>query len=266
MTNNIITLFCLVEGETTSNAFSVKISSDNTVHDLKKLIKTEKIPEFDDVAPDKLTLWRVVIPSTDSIPLELIPEKKRLLPTDDISDVFADQPPKKTINIIVERPPPALKRDREGDEGSSSKKLRLGTDMLLDAIEAAGLSEKAVVNGRSALSRLDNNERVSVLKYLGRSISDDNTFNSLPRTALRLQGANIKDMDTISSPPLSRLPVVFTKDLYVRPAFEDLYGAILRNFKNNGPDDPELEEHVVVTGTSGIGKSAFLRAITTTLL
>ncbi|KAF9276326.1 hypothetical protein BGZ74_003687 [Mortierella antarctica] len=127
--------------------------------------------------------------------------------------------------------------------------MRLGTDMLLDAIGAAGLSEKAVVNGRSALSRLDNNERVSVLKYLGRSISDDDAFNSLPSTALRLQGANIKDMDTISAPPHSRLPIVNTKDLYVRQAFEDLYGAILRNFKNNGPDDPELEEHVVVSDT-----------------
>ncbi|KAF9315613.1 hypothetical protein BG006_003723, partial [Podila minutissima] len=99
-------LFCLVKGEDTSHAFPIKIRLKKTVAHLKERIKTKKKPEFDDIAADKLTLWRVVIPSTDSIPFELIPEKKKLRPTEDISVVFADQPPKETINVIVERPPP----------------------------------------------------------------------------------------------------------------------------------------------------------------
>src|SRR6202012_5301589 len=62
MTDIRMSLFCLVDEEATSNAFSVKISSDNTVDDLKNLIKAKKTPRFDDVAADELTLWRVSVP------------------------------------------------------------------------------------------------------------------------------------------------------------------------------------------------------------
>ncbi|KAI8344982.1 hypothetical protein B0O80DRAFT_476327, partial [Mortierella sp. GBAus27b] len=40
MTDNPLTLFCLVDGETTS--FPVEIESTRTVGDLKKLIKAEQ--------------------------------------------------------------------------------------------------------------------------------------------------------------------------------------------------------------------------------
>jgi hypothetical protein len=39
MTNNKLTLFCLVDGETTSDAFSVEIDSTKTVDHLKDPIK-----------------------------------------------------------------------------------------------------------------------------------------------------------------------------------------------------------------------------------
>ncbi|KAG9062146.1 hypothetical protein KI688_006478 [Linnemannia hyalina] len=48
MTNNLLNLFCLVDGEGTSNEFSVTIPSTDTVDDLKNLIKDKKIPRFDD--------------------------------------------------------------------------------------------------------------------------------------------------------------------------------------------------------------------------
>jgi len=110
MTEVRLNLFCLVDGEPQSNVFSVKPSAAATVDDLKKLIKTEKSPEFDDIAADKLTLWSVSIPVTgDDIPIQLDQvtdtDKKKLDPTDDIADVFPDKPPKKTIHIIVQRPP-----------------------------------------------------------------------------------------------------------------------------------------------------------------
>ncbi|KAF9280190.1 hypothetical protein BGZ74_002658, partial [Mortierella antarctica] len=35
----------------------------DTVDDLKKLIKTERSPDFDDVVANKLTLWRLTIPA-----------------------------------------------------------------------------------------------------------------------------------------------------------------------------------------------------------
>ncbi|KAF9430400.1 hypothetical protein BGZ94_007051 [Podila epigama] len=48
MTDNRLTLFCLVDGETTSNAFSVEIDPIKSVEHLKNLIKAKKAPRFDD--------------------------------------------------------------------------------------------------------------------------------------------------------------------------------------------------------------------------
>ncbi|KAG0059739.1 hypothetical protein BGZ89_000156 [Linnemannia elongata] len=113
MTNNPLTLFCLVDGEGTSNAFSVKIASTDTVDDLKEHIKTKKSPEFDDIAADKLTLWSVSIPDDDDddeIPIVLDnvnnKDKKKLRATRGLLEVFLDKPPKNTIHVIVQRPPP----------------------------------------------------------------------------------------------------------------------------------------------------------------
>ena len=57
-----ITLFCLVKGNTTANAFSVKISRDEPISELKDAIKAKKAPEFDNFPADKLKLWKVEIP------------------------------------------------------------------------------------------------------------------------------------------------------------------------------------------------------------
>ncbi|KAG0060879.1 hypothetical protein BGZ89_011907, partial [Linnemannia elongata] len=112
MENNPLALFCLVDGEATSHAFSVKIPSTDTVDDLKDHIKTKKSPEFDDVAADKLTLWRVSIPDDedhDDIPVVLdnviIKDQKKLRATRELSDVWKDKPPKGTIHVIIRRPP-----------------------------------------------------------------------------------------------------------------------------------------------------------------
>ncbi|KAF9536754.1 hypothetical protein EC957_009801 [Mortierella hygrophila] len=112
MTNNPLTLFCLVDGEPQSNVFSVKAAPADTIDDLKKLIKAQKANQFSDVDADQLTLWRVAIPIIrdkseipcvfNNIPKE---EKEKLHPADDLSDVFDEKPAKKTIHIIVQRPP-----------------------------------------------------------------------------------------------------------------------------------------------------------------
>lgn len=113
MTDNRLNLFCLVDGETTSKVFPVETESTKAIDDLKKLIKTGKAPRFGDVAADEFTLWRVSVP--------VVPEKKHspavlieiespteLGPTDDISDVFEEKPPKKTIHLTAQRPPPGI--------------------------------------------------------------------------------------------------------------------------------------------------------------
>ncbi|KAF9306730.1 hypothetical protein BG003_000948, partial [Podila horticola] len=98
-----LTLFCLVDGETTSKAFPVDISSTSTIGHLKKLIKAEKAPRFDDVAADELTLWQVSIPTSDYdddeevlVALDKLNEKKKLSPATLISRLFVDCPPEET--------------------------------------------------------------------------------------------------------------------------------------------------------------------------
>ncbi|KAF9921074.1 hypothetical protein BGZ67_000782, partial [Mortierella alpina] len=90
MTDIHLTLFCLIDGETTSNAFPVEVESSKTIGDLKKLIKTEQAPAFDDITANSLTLWKVslLIPDDEeetSITLDTLFDKKKLLPTSRLS-------------------------------------------------------------------------------------------------------------------------------------------------------------------------------------
>jgi hypothetical protein len=103
--------FCLVDGESTSNAFSVEIDSTKTFDGLKELIKADQSPIFDDITANSLTLWRISIPVVSAnkykpVVLNEYETATELEPTDDLSDVFEVKPPKKTIHIIVQRPPP----------------------------------------------------------------------------------------------------------------------------------------------------------------
>ncbi|KAG0308834.1 hypothetical protein BGZ98_006615 [Dissophora globulifera] len=106
MTNQL-SLFCLVNGKTTLNAFPVSAQATITFGELKELIKAKKPVEFKDVDADKLCLWRVSIPVNTStrhsaIFLNSLDSKEELLPTDELSEIFTETPPKKTIHIIVQ--------------------------------------------------------------------------------------------------------------------------------------------------------------------
>lgn len=112
MADSPLTLFCLVDGVSTFSAFSVGTQSTKTIDDLKELIKTKKSPEFDDIAADKLTLWRVSIQifDDDEVPILLnnvtYKDKKKLSPVTRLYKVFPGALPEETIHIIVQRPPP----------------------------------------------------------------------------------------------------------------------------------------------------------------
>ncbi|KAF9560940.1 hypothetical protein EC968_005945 [Mortierella alpina] len=108
---NKMTLFCLVDGEATSHAFPVKVSLDDTIGDLKKLIKTEKAHDFSDIDANSLTLWKVSLSIPDdeeeaSITLDALSDKKKLPPTNRLSKLFVGPPLEDTIHIIVQRPSP----------------------------------------------------------------------------------------------------------------------------------------------------------------
>ncbi|KAF9405452.1 hypothetical protein BGZ76_006572, partial [Entomortierella beljakovae] len=60
MTNEI-TLFCIVDGDST--AFPIDLAVSKTVGHLKDAIKKKKEPRFDDLAADELILYHVSVPS-----------------------------------------------------------------------------------------------------------------------------------------------------------------------------------------------------------
>ncbi|KAF9412824.1 hypothetical protein BGZ76_005128, partial [Entomortierella beljakovae] len=116
-----MTLFCLVDGESTSNAFPVEIEPTKTIGSLKDKIKLAQSPDFDDIVAKSLTLWQVLIPIAEDnddddeeeydLPIHLnnIPksDRKRLKAVaNQVSEVFKTNPYEKVIHVIVQRPPP----------------------------------------------------------------------------------------------------------------------------------------------------------------
>src|SRR5436305_5320632 len=97
-----ITLLCLVKGNTTANAFPVDIDKDQLVGHLKKVIKAEKAPEFDNFPADKLKLWKVTIPGDhdDQLRNLILQDSDELLAIRKISKYFPDSPPEEH-NISV---------------------------------------------------------------------------------------------------------------------------------------------------------------------
>ncbi|KAF9369813.1 hypothetical protein BGX21_005798, partial [Mortierella sp. AD011] len=104
MTNKI-TLFCIVDKGYT--AFSVKLSAENTIDDLKVAIKNRNSNRFDDIAPHELTLWKVSLSSAPERQITLDPLMADELDdsTSEIAEVFGESPPKETIHVIVQPPP-----------------------------------------------------------------------------------------------------------------------------------------------------------------
>ncbi|KAG0028112.1 hypothetical protein BGZ82_008616 [Podila clonocystis] len=109
--NGNIILFCIVDGEPHSRAFSVEIDPTKTVDHLKKLIKAEKTNDFSDIDADKLTLWKVSISDDGDdderlILFDRVSEKKKLKTTTKLSKVFDAELPNDTIHILVRHPEP----------------------------------------------------------------------------------------------------------------------------------------------------------------
>ncbi|KAG0237786.1 hypothetical protein BGX31_003485 [Mortierella sp. GBA43] len=110
----MVVMWCLVNGMSSSSAFSVDVDPSATIYDLKEAIKAKKSNDFKDIDADRLTLWRVSIPiiNDDENPILLdgvgSGDKKKLGPADELSDVFKEEPPKKTIHILIQCPPSGL--------------------------------------------------------------------------------------------------------------------------------------------------------------
>ena len=101
-----ITLLCLVKGNTSEKAFSVKISRDEPISELKDAIKTKKQNDFAGIDADRLKLWKVTIPGDQDDQLRnlILQDSDELSAINDIGDYWTTSPPKKHIHVIVKLP------------------------------------------------------------------------------------------------------------------------------------------------------------------
>ena|SRR5947209_20246776 len=103
-----IKIFCLEKGKTPAvqHAFPVNISREETVGDLKKLIKAEKSVDFARVDPNNLRLWKVDISIDDDtvIQAQTLLQDNQLPVADEIEELWTDTPKRRHIHVIVEVP------------------------------------------------------------------------------------------------------------------------------------------------------------------
>ncbi|CAG8573945.1 11231_t:CDS:2 [Dentiscutata heterogama] len=100
-----ITLFCLVKGNKSANAFSVKISRNEPISELKEAIKTKKPQTFANVDANNIKLWKVPISNDhDQLRNLSLEDSDELLAINDIGDYWPTSPPKKHIHVLVSPP------------------------------------------------------------------------------------------------------------------------------------------------------------------
>ena len=100
----MLVLNCLVLGETPQNTFPVEIDAAKSVGSLKKSIKEEKKPAFDDIVANTLTLWRVSIPYSDINALAELPAAEALIPVKKLSEIFPNHEAGENIDVIIKLP------------------------------------------------------------------------------------------------------------------------------------------------------------------
>ena len=109
-----ITLFCLVKGNTSVNAFEVDIEKDKSISKLKEAIK-EKIDVPANFKAKDLKVWKVKIPDDqdDLLSNLTLNDGDELLATKKISKYFPDSPPEEHIHVLVSPPEATATSSRE---------------------------------------------------------------------------------------------------------------------------------------------------------
>ena len=92
-------LFCLIEYD--SEPFSVEVSADETVENLKKRIKSEGPPELNDFHPRDLKLWQVDKPDDQKMDSSGLTNENALKPTQRINRYWEKQPDIGFINVYI---------------------------------------------------------------------------------------------------------------------------------------------------------------------
>ena len=96
---------CYVRGDVPQNAFILDIDDDKTVDDLKKAVRENKRPNFDDA--NSLILWNVSVPINrnlkNSVEALNLLESDALYTHEILSDIFSDLK-KNCVHILIDRP------------------------------------------------------------------------------------------------------------------------------------------------------------------
>ncbi|CAO3568602.1 unnamed protein product [Mortierella alpina] len=108
--SQLITLFCIIDGQPSSSAFCIKISNGFTVDDLKTSIKTKQsqLAFFKSIEAINLRLWRVLIDEASHCDKVVLlsdvsgMEKRLLMSTDRLSAIFSRPPSDGYIHIVIE--------------------------------------------------------------------------------------------------------------------------------------------------------------------
>ena len=103
-------LNCWVLGEDSTRVFPVEIDRGENVGGLKKAIKEEMKPAFDNITANSLEVWNVSIPIDEDANLEAqvknlrLHEKKPLWPLKGLLRIFRDLD-EETLHVVVKAPP-----------------------------------------------------------------------------------------------------------------------------------------------------------------
>ncbi|PKY58869.1 hypothetical protein RhiirA4_481145 [Rhizophagus irregularis] len=100
---SIISLICLLEGDTFANAFEIDIEKNNSICKLKEIIKKKNAQTFANIDAKDIRLWKVNIPDDreDQLINLSLQDKDELLATRKILKYFPSPPPEEHVHVIV---------------------------------------------------------------------------------------------------------------------------------------------------------------------
>ncbi|KAF8584004.1 hypothetical protein K439DRAFT_1661009 [Ramaria rubella] len=105
MTIDPLRLNCWVIGDDIRSVFDVEISPSKSVSALRKAIKIEQEPRFNDIPAVEFDLWKVSLPGNDFLDTanKTVFESECLNPLSKLSEVFAEGLVEGNLHVIVKR-------------------------------------------------------------------------------------------------------------------------------------------------------------------
>ncbi|KAF9213984.1 hypothetical protein BGZ59_004539 [Podila verticillata] len=135
---NPLTLFCLIDGQSTKQAWSIKALPADTVDDMKKAVKVAQAPSFDHVVSGELQLRKVYItdhPEKDTIPVYVKNMKCReLRATETVAEVYPRGTIHKAVQVMVMKPAPKPHGGRGGSGCGMCEALLVTISLIVSII------------------------------------------------------------------------------------------------------------------------------------